>query len=96
VNTKLNQNPDWPKLAKQANWSVEKLAKECNVSARTLERHFLKAMSKTPRQWLAEQRQKQALELLRDGSSVKETAAKLGYKYAGNLARRLRASWPPS
>jgi transcriptional regulator GlxA family with amidase domain len=46
MNTKLNHVQDWLKLAKQANWSVSKLAKLCQVSTNTLRRHFLASMGK--------------------------------------------------
>jgi AraC-like DNA-binding protein len=93
MNTKLNHNPDWPKLAKQANWSVTKLASFCKVSPRTLERHFRRSTGKSPKEWLAEQRQRQALELLRDGSSVKETASLLGYSHAHHFSREFKERW---
>jgi AraC-like DNA-binding protein len=44
-------------------------------------------MGVSPRVWLFEQRQRQALELLRDGSSVKETAIILGYKSPTHFSR---------
>jgi AraC-like DNA-binding protein len=90
MNTLFNHVQDWLALARQANWSVGKLAKLCNVSTRTLERQFLKNMGKTPRGWLSEQRQHQAMRFLQDGSSVKETAARLGYKYATNFTRKFK------
>jgi transcriptional regulator GlxA family with amidase domain len=93
MNTKLNHNPDWSKLASEANWSVAKLAKQCGVSVRTLERHFLKEMGTNPKHWLAEQRQKQAMELLRDGSTVKETASQLGYRYPNHFSREYKGYW---
>jgi AraC family transcriptional activator of pyochelin receptor len=96
VNTLLNHSPDWPNLAKQANWSVTKLAKLCKVSSRTLERHFIKLMNKTPKEWMVEHRRMRALELLRDGSSVKETASQLGYRYVNNLSREFKNHWGTS
>ena len=93
MNTKLNQNPDWPKLARQANWSVAKLAKLCRVSSRTLERHFMNSMKMSPKAWMADERQKEAMELLRDGSSIKETAWSLGYKHAQHFSREFKHYW---
>ena len=77
-------------MAERAGWSVTKMAKLCQISARTLERHFLKTMDTTPRAWMAEQRLERATELLGNGYSVKETAARMGYKYAANFSRKLR------
>ena len=93
MNNKLNQIQNWPELARQSKWSVAALAKSCAVSKDTLRRHFLKRMGKAPGVWLAEQRQHQAVELLRDGSSVKETAACLGYKQQTNFTRKFKEFW---
>jgi transcriptional regulator GlxA family with amidase domain len=87
MNTKLNQVNDWPKLAKEAKWSVSTLAKICGVSVRTIELHFLKAFKQAPKLWLLEQRLKEALCLLGDGLPVKETAAEIGYKHACHFSR---------
>lgn len=93
MNTKLKHIENWPELARQSNWSVAALAKSCGVSKDTLRRHVLKSTGKTPRAWLAEQRQYRAIELLRYGSSIKETAACLGYKQQTNFTRKFKAFW---
>jgi transcriptional regulator GlxA family with amidase domain len=90
MNTKLNHIQNWHELAKDANWSAAKLAKLCCVSLRTLERHFLKNMGKSPKAWLSEQRLQRAINLLQDGSSVKETAGLLGYKHPNHLTNRFK------
>jgi AraC-like DNA-binding protein len=93
MNSRLNHVQNWPELARQAKWSVTALAKQCNVSCDTLRRYFLKQMGKLPGEWLAEQRHHRALELLRGGSSVKETAACLGYKQQTNFTRKFKEDW---
>jgi transcriptional regulator GlxA family with amidase domain len=95
MNTRLKnlEEQEWLKLAQQAEWSVTKLAKLCKVSLRGLELHFLKKMRSTPKNWLVGQRQKQALELLRDGSMVKEAAAQLAYKHANHFSREFKKHW---
>jgi AraC-like DNA-binding protein len=93
MNTRLSYIKNWPELARQANWSAAALAKRCGVSVRTLERYFLKQMEKSPMAWLSEQRQHQAVELLRNGSSVKETALYLGYKQSTNFTRKFKKHW---
>ena len=90
MNYKLNQNQDWLELAREVNWSVSKLAKRCNISLRTLERHILKTKGKTPKAWLAEYRKKQAIDFLDDGLSVKETASLVGYRHASTFAREFK------
>jgi AraC-like DNA-binding protein len=93
MNTKIDHIHNWPELARQANWSAATMAKLCGVSANTLRRHFLQKAHKTPGAWLAEQRQHRAIELLRDGSSIKETASCLGYKQQTNFTRKFKEFW---
>jgi AraC-like DNA-binding protein len=93
MNTKLKNIHDWPKLAAEARWSVTRLAKLCSVSTDTLRRHFLITTGKSPRQWLATERQRQALALLRDGSSIKEAANWLAYKQQTNFTRKFKEHW---
>jgi AraC family transcriptional activator FtrA len=88
--TKLKHIQNWPGLARQAQWSASVLAKLCGVSVRTLHRHFLQHMSKNTRAWLDEQRQHNAHELISGGSSIKETAACLGYKSQSNFTRHYK------
>ena len=93
MNTKLNHEQDWLQLAKQANWSVIKLAKHCDVSVRTLERQFVKSAGKTPKTWLTEQRQYQAVKAVQSGLSIKEVAYQLHYKHATQFSREFRKFW---
>jgi transcriptional regulator GlxA family with amidase domain len=80
-------------LAQQADWSAATLAKRCGVSLRTLERYFLKEMGKCPQTWLCEERQRRAIELLRDGCNVKKAATILGYKHATHFSREFKKHW---
>jgi len=90
-NSRLKHIQNWPERARQVNWSAAALAKLCGVSVRTLHRHFLKELGRSTKIWLAEQRQLNALELLCDGSSIKETAACLGYKQQTNFTRKYKS-----
>jgi len=90
VNHKLQHIQNWPELARQANWSVARLAKLSGITRRTLHRHFIKKRGQTPKSWLEEQGQKLAIELLRDGFSVKETAAQLGYACSETFSRNFK------
>jgi AraC-like DNA-binding protein len=93
VNTKLDHIKNWLELAREANWSAKALAKRCNVSVRTLERYFLRKKGKAPKAWLAEVRQQLAVELLQDGTSVKETAGCLKYKHPSHLTNEFKKHW---
>jgi len=90
MNTALNHIQDWPELSREAKWSASALAKKCGVSVRALERYFRGQFAECPRTWLAEQRQRRAIELLRDGSTVKEVAGQLGYKNQHHFSREFK------
>ncbi len=90
MNTKLKNLQNWPELALEAKWSAAAMAKICGVSMRTLQRHFLKEMSKNPKVWLLEQRHGKAIRMFKDGLSVKETAGSLDYKHPSHLTNRFK------
>jgi AraC-like DNA-binding protein len=90
---RLKQIQDWPERARQAKYSAAALAKQCGVSRDTLRRHFLEHFGQNPQDWLAERRQQQAMKLLYVGSTVKETAASLGYQQQTNFTRQFKGCW---
>lgn len=90
MNNRLHKIQNWPERAQTANWCASTLAKDCGVSLRTLERYFLKGMCKSPKKWLAEQRQQRASALIQAGSTVKETAAQLDYKHPSHLTNAFK------
>lgn len=98
MNTKLGHVDNWLKLAYRVNWKVAALARACGTSVSTLERYFINSRGKSPKQWLGEQRYLQALELLGNGASVKETAAILGFKHPSHLTNEFkkRKGHPPT
>lgn len=96
MNTKLNRNPNWLELAREANWSVEELAKQCGISSRTLYRYFIRRFGKHPRKWIGGQRQIEAIAMLKDGFSVKEVASRLGYKCPETFSREFKRHWGKS
>ena len=93
MNTRLHHIQNWPELAREANWSAAALAKECRVSVRTLERYFLKHFGDNPKAWLSEQQQRLAIQLMQNGSTIKETATLLGYKHATHFSRSFKNHW---
>ena len=93
MRARLAKIQDWPELARQANWSVGALAKLCEGSVETLRKHFVEQTGAPASAWLLEDRQKRALELLRDGFSIKETAAILSYKQQSSFTRAFTKYW---
>jgi len=88
----LRRIQNWPERAHEAGYSVKALAKSCKVSVRTLERFFLLVMHEPPRRLLERLRLQRALELLRDGSTVKETSACLGYEDPSHFSREFKST----
>ena len=78
------------RLAAEAKYSIKALAENCGVSVRVLERFPLLAFSDSPRGWLKRLRMQRAMELLRDGSNVKETAASLGYEDPSHFSSQFK------
>ena len=89
-NSPLRAIRNWPQLAHEASYSVSVLAESCNASVRTLERFFLSVFGDTPRRWLKLLRMQRAIELLRDGSTMKETASALGYEDPSHFSREFK------
>jgi len=90
MNSRLSCIQNWPALAHAAKYCVTTMAQRRGVSLRHLERFFKETMGNCPCEWLNEQRQLRALELIRDGSTVKEAADELGYKQRSHFSREFK------
>ena len=81
---------DLPRLAHETGYSVKALAAKCGVSVRAFELYSSAALREPPRRWLKRLRMEKAVELLRDGSNVTETAHYLGYKDRSHFSREFK------
>jgi AraC-like DNA-binding protein len=93
MSTRLTKINDWPKFARSVNWSAAVMAKECRVSVRTLHRYFMRQFGENPRNWIRAQRQHSALELVREGFTMKEIAGELGYGCPEIFSREFKRYW---
>jgi transcriptional regulator GlxA family with amidase domain len=95
---KLKIVKDWPVRAERLGYSVSALAADCGISVRQLQRFFEIHFGQKPKQWLKRQRLRRALEMLRQGCSVKEAAIVLGYSSAAHFSNDFTAGFqvPPS
>jgi AraC-like DNA-binding protein len=87
MSAKLRLKVDWVRLARRANYSTAALAALCCISVRQLERDFHRETSQSPEKWLNGLRARDGLKLLREGSTVKEAASILGYRYPEGFTR---------
>jgi AraC family transcriptional regulator of arabinose operon len=87
MSQQLAKISNWPERAHAAKYCVQRLADDCRVSVRTLERHIQLRFGKCPQDWLGDLQMWRAMELLPECSSVKEVALELGYKHAHHFSR---------
>lgn len=80
-------NPSWETLATACHFRLPELARSCNVSMRTLQRHFRKHYDTTLSEWVRELRLEKAREMLTEAESVKCVAFELGYKQPSHFSR---------
>jgi AraC-like DNA-binding protein len=90
---KLHHALNWLDLAREANWSVTKMAKQCGISTQTLHRYFVENLGESTKCWVDEQRLCLAVELLCECYSIKETAYRLGYEHQSSFTRAFKKRW---
>jgi AraC-like DNA-binding protein len=80
-------------LARRSEYLSQRLAGELRLTPRTFERRFRRAFDCEPRKWLAQQRMRDALELLDRGLTPKQAAAELAFEHPQSLFRIFRRSF---
>lgn len=90
MSSRLEYVQEWEALAVKAEYRPGDLATLCQISLRTLERHFQKNYGVTVSQWMRELRLGKAYETLSRGKSVKETAYDHGYKQVSHFSREFK------
>jgi AraC-like DNA-binding protein len=87
----------WETLAAAAHYRPSELAALCNVSLRTLERHFKSQYGTTLMAWMQELKLSQAYERVKAGESVKAVAYSLGFKQLSHFSRAFKTAYgvPP-
>ena len=73
-------------MAKNSRYCAAKLARDCGVSRRQLERYSQLRFQAAPHQWLRVLRLRRAVELITKQTPIKEVAIELGYKDAAHFA----------
>jgi AraC-like DNA-binding protein len=78
--------------------TTEQLAKEIGRSASFVAHHFEQEFGQPPRQYILKRRMEEAKIMLENGSSVQETAERLGFYDAFHFSKTFKRFWkkPPS
>lgn len=90
MSSRLANVEQWEALAVKAGYRPGDLAHLCQISLRTLERHFQKNYGVTVSHWMRELRLGKAYESLTQGKSVKEAAYDHGYKQVSHFSREFK------
>ena len=90
MSSRLEYVQQWEALAIKAGYRPGDLAGLCQISLRTLERHFQKNYGMTVSRWMRELRLGKAYESLTQGKSVKEAAYDHGYKQVSHFSREFK------
>ena len=91
MSQRLKSVQEWEPLAQQAQYRAHELALLCQVSLRTLQRHFRLQYGLTVSGWLREVRLRKAYSGLVQGATVKEMAFDLGYKQLSHFSRDFKS-----
>jgi AraC-like DNA-binding protein len=78
---------EWLDLAHKSAYRASRLSRQVGVSRRQLERSMQKLFSRTPQEWLDEQRMALAVPVLQKHRHVKIAASRLGFKQASHFTR---------
>ena len=82
---------NWALLARKSGYCRHRLAKNLQVSTRTLDRYFEKHLSLSTQQWLSESRLVDAYDQVMTGKPLKEISFDLGFKKTSNFTRLFKA-----
>jgi AraC-like DNA-binding protein len=87
---RLDDIHDWTEKAAAAGWRVKDLAELCGVTTRGLELWFKRKYGCTVKDWLAQEWQRHAKDMLIEQRRVSHAAEKAGCAHPQHFARRFK------
>jgi AraC-like DNA-binding protein len=88
--SRLDAIKNWSQRVEVAQFRIAKLAKNCGVSERQMERYIHSRFGETPQHWVTRKRMEIARERLLAGALVKEAAAQVLYGRPSHFTRAFR------
>ncbi len=91
MGSRLDRVTNWEKIAGEVSYNSRNLAEACDVSIRTLERHFHRHFNTSPEKWLHTLRLTVAEKLIvQTNLQVKEIACALGFAQASQFSKEFK------
>jgi AraC-like DNA-binding protein len=90
MGSRLDRITDWESRARRAKYRVARLARGVATTPRQLERYFLEAFARHPKEWMEDLLMQDALRLMRRRLLAKEIALRLGFKHVSSFCRAFR------
>jgi len=94
MSARLFRQPDWERVAMDAEFRPKQMAAMCRISLRQLERLFARAFRQTPKAWVRDLRCRLAMALIVQGRSNKEVVAELHFGSASHFCHDFRKIHP--
>lgn len=85
--SRLDGVADWEERARSARYFATRLADQCGVSRRQLNRFFLTEFKIPTKQWLEQRQRVDSLRWLKSGALIKEISEHLGFATASGFTR---------
>jgi AraC-like DNA-binding protein len=83
----------WSHLARIAGYDERKIAGQCQITVRQLQRRFRQELGRSPEAWLLELRMLDAGKLLLNATQIKTVVIQLGFKQESHFFRTFKATY---
>ena len=92
MSARLEEITEWEVLARKSGYRVEVLASALGVSRQTLRHHTLQRLGVPTKVWLADLKMREARQLLKGCTRIKEIAQQVGFQHPTHFSRAFRSA----